>query len=88
VGEPVIDSIKRFIGDVCAVDEASIQPGSRLLGFGLDSVRLLDLLLAVEERFGLELSESDPELADVETVADLVALIERRRPPPEPGGGA
>ncbi len=73
-----LDIVKRFIADVCAADPAAIQPASRLLAFGLDSVRLLDLLLAVEERFGLALSESDPELGEVETVADLAALIDRR----------
>jgi acyl carrier protein len=80
VAEPAtIDIIRRFIADVCAVDPGKIQPQSKLLAFGLDSVRLLDLLLAVEEQFGLQLSESDPELSTVETVSDLVALVERRR---------
>ena len=77
--QAIIDIIRRFIADVCAVDQATIQPHSRLLAFGLDSVRLLDLLLAIEEQFGLQLGESDPELVTVETVSDLVALIERRR---------
>jgi acyl carrier protein len=76
---PITDIIRRFIADVCAVDPSKVQPHSKLLAFGLDSVRLLDVLLAVEERFGVQLSESDPELATVETVSDLVALIERRR---------
>jgi acyl carrier protein len=71
--------IRRSIADVCAVDPGSVQPHSRLLGFGLDSVRLLDLLLAVEDQFAIELSESDPDLIAVETVGDLAALIERRR---------
>ncbi len=77
--QAIIDTLRRSIADICAVDAAAIQPHSRLLGFGLDSVRLLDLLLSVEETFGLQLSESDPDLAAVETVSDLVALIERRR---------
>jgi len=89
VTSSIIDSIQRFIADVCAVDPASVRPESRLLGFGLDSVRLLDLLLLVEERFGLPLSESDPDLAEIETVGDLAALIERRRASgPRPGGRA
>jgi len=75
----IIDTLRRSIADVCAVDAATVQPHSRLLGFGLDSVRLLDLLLAVEDAFGLEIGESDPELATVDTVGDLVALIARRR---------
>ncbi|HWM86962.1 MAG TPA: acyl carrier protein [Kofleriaceae bacterium] len=83
----VIDILRRFIADVCAVDLSSIHPHSKLLAFGLDSVRLLDLLLAVEEQFGLELNESDPALAAVETVGDLAELIERRRAA-GPGSGA
>jgi acyl carrier protein len=80
VTEPaVIDIVKCFVAEVCAVDLSSVHPTSRLLAFGLDSVRLLDLLLAVEERFGLQLGESDPDLIEVETVSDLAALIERRR---------
>ena len=74
----IFDTIRRSIAEVCAVDAAAVQPHSRLLAFGLDSVRLLDLLLAVEDAFGLEIGDSDPELAAVETVGDLVALIERR----------
>lgn len=74
----IFDTIRRSIAEVCAVDAAAVQVHSRLLAFGLDSVRLLDLLLAVEDAFGLEIGESDPELAAVETVGDLVALIERR----------
>jgi acyl carrier protein len=80
----IFDTIRRSIAEVCAVDAAAIQPHSRLLAFGLDSVRLLDLLLAVEESFGLEIGDSDPELAAVETVGDLVALIERRSPAASP----
>ena len=64
---------------MCAVDRSVIKPEGKLVGFGLDSVRLLDLIVAVEESFGISINESDPELARVETVADLIALIERRQ---------
>jgi len=35
--------------------------------------------MAIEDRYGLEIGDSDPELASVETVADLAAFIDRRR---------
>jgi acyl carrier protein len=74
-----LETVKRFIADVCAVEAATVQPGGKLLAYGLDSVRLLDLIVAVEDRYGLEIGDSDPELASVETVADLAELIDRRR---------
>lgn len=77
--QDTLETVKRFIADVCAVDLAAVQPNGKLLAYGLDSVRLLDLVMAVEDRYGLEIGDSDPELAAVETVADLAALIDRRR---------
>ena len=73
-----LETIAEFIADVCAVNRATVKPESKLLAFGLDSIRLLDLIMAVEERYGLQLSESDPELATIETVRDLADLVERR----------
>ena len=77
--EDTLETVKRFIAEVCAVDLSTVQPSGKLLAYGLDSVRLLDLILAVEDRYGLEIGDSDPELATVETVADLAAFIDRRR---------
>ena len=77
--EDTLETVTRFIAEVCAVDLSTVQPSGKLLAYGLDSVRLLDLILAVEDRYGLEIGDSDPELATVETVADLAAFIDRRR---------
>jgi acyl carrier protein len=73
-----LEAIAEFIADICAVNRATVKPEGKLLAFGLDSIRLLDLIMAVEDRYGLQLSESDPELASVETVMDLAELIDRR----------
>jgi acyl carrier protein len=73
-----LEAIAGFIADVCAVNRATVKPEGKLLAFGLDSIRLLDLIMAVEERYGLQLSESDPELASIETVRDLADLVDRR----------
>ena len=78
-----LEALRSLIAETCAVDRTIVRADGRLVGFGLDSVRLLDLILAIEERFDVSVNESDPELAAVQTVADLVSLIERRRA----GGG-
>lgn len=76
----ISSKIKEFIADVCAIDVAEVRDEGKLLGYGLDSVRVIDLLLAIEEELGVEISESDPELANVHTVADLIAFVTRRSP--------
>jgi acyl carrier protein len=75
----VFKAVKAQIVELCAVPESSVNADGKLAGYGLDSVRALDLLLAMEEEFDVELSEHDPELARVKTVAELVSFIDRAR---------
>jgi acyl carrier protein len=80
VSDPdLLSTIKALIADLCAIDVASIHDDGKLIGYGLDSVRALDLLLAIEDEVGVELSEHHPELAQVHTVAELAAFVARRR---------
>ncbi|WP_033428933.1 acyl carrier protein [Saccharothrix syringae] len=52
-----------------------LRPGDRIVAdLGIDSLATVELLLSLEDRFGISLVE-DPRAADVETVGDLVELI-------------
>jgi acyl carrier protein len=75
----LLEKVKALVADVCAVPAASIADDGRLLGYGLDSVRALDLFLAFEDELGVEISEHDPELRDIKTVRQLADFLERRR---------
>lgn len=56
---------------------APIELGSDLLAdFQLDSIRLLTLIVEIENAFQICFDPGDE--ADLRTVADLVALVERR----------
>jgi acyl carrier protein len=79
VPSDTLETLRSLIADTCAVDRGIVKPDGRLAGFGLDSVRLLDLILAIEEAFGIAINESDPALSQVQTVNDLVVLIDGRR---------
>ena len=46
-------------------------------GLALDSVALLDLVLALEERFGIRFAEQDVVPARFESIASVAALISR-----------
>jgi acyl carrier protein len=70
--------IKEMIADICAVSSGEVRDEGKLLGYGLDSVRVIELLLAIEEELGVEINESDPGLLNVQTVADLVGFVEAR----------
>jgi acyl carrier protein len=73
------DEILRAVRDHLAgrnVD-ADVQMESNLArDIGLDSLDTVELGMGLEEQFGVELPES--EIENVESVADLVDLVERK----------
>jgi len=55
---------------------AHIDDDTRLLDIGLDSLRLMDVLLAFENGIAAEIPKSAlGKIADAETVGELVALL-------------
>jgi acyl carrier protein len=76
---PLIDRIRSHVGELCGVDPSTISDDGKLVAYGLDSVRAVELTLILEEELGIELSEHDPELARVETLRELADLVRRRR---------
>ncbi len=55
----------------CAVDE--VRPEGLLVGYGIDSVRAVELLDLAGERFGVSFDEAD--LAELRTVADVARRL-------------
>ncbi len=58
------------------VQASDVKEDAWLIEFGFDSVNSVELVMALEERFELELPDGDA--AAVETVSDIVSLIEQQ----------
>jgi acyl carrier protein len=71
------DTITRLMHETCLVDPATVKPEARLAGFGIDSARALELVVAIEEAFGVQI-DNEAMLA-VKTVKDLVDYVDRLR---------
>lgn len=66
--------VKRIITEQLDVDEADIKPESTFIDdLGADSLGLVELVLAFEESFGIEIPDEDTE--KIRTVQDAVAYI-------------
>jgi acyl carrier protein len=63
-----------LIGRACQIDTASISRKSNLLGYAIDSIRMMDMLLSVEEDFEIQLQPAD--LDHIRTVGELADYIE------------
>lgn len=68
--------LSQLIADNTKIKLENIRPELNLEGSGLDSFARIELILVIEEQFGIELSDS--ESADVATIDDLVKVIQEK----------
>lgn len=78
-GEPasVPDRVKKVVAAVLGVGEERVLPDARLredLGAILTDVK--EILLALEEEFGIELPPPEEQEASIITVSDAIRLVE------------
>jgi acyl carrier protein len=72
----VMEVITDLVVDVAKVDRAAVNPRSRFVDFGLDSVDVMPVITRLEERYGLELPEED--LVKLQTLRELARYIEKK----------
>lgn len=69
----MLDKIKKILADNLSIDADSITEASSFADdLGIDSLDVVELLMNVEEEFGVSI-EPDPSIA---TIGDLMAKIE------------
>ncbi len=61
--------IKAEAARLCGVSAGEIEDDANLLSFGMDSVRAMDLVIAIEDRYGIEMD--DERAASLRTVRDI-----------------
>jgi acyl carrier protein len=71
-----LDEIRRIAADELALQRKPEPADDLVLDLHLDSVGLLTLVVALEDRFRVKLEEEDA--ARVRTVEDLTALVAER----------
>ncbi len=70
----VADAVTDELAAICALEPAQIRKDALLIELGLDSVRGVELLVALEARFDLELR--DDAIATVMNVGDVIRMVE------------
>ena len=72
----VLVGLAEVLTDVAGVDPAAVTPDARLADdLGIDSLTLVDVVVAAEDRFGVVIPDED--WARFVTVGDAVAHLER-----------
>ncbi len=75
--ENVADKVKSIIADKLGVDIEKVTDEARFVeDFGADSLDTVDLVMALEETFDIEIS--DKEGQEIQAVKDAVAFIQSK----------
>ena len=75
-GRDITAEVKRIIKEQLDVDEADIKPESTFIDdLGADSLGLVELVLAFEEAFEIDIPDEDTE--QIRTVQDAVNYIQK-----------
>lgn len=71
----IFEKLKAIAVNQIGIDEEKVTPESDIIkDLGLDSLDIVDMLMSVEETFGITIDDGD--VAEMKTVADVVKFIE------------
>jgi acyl carrier protein len=74
--EPVADRVKKIIVDQLGVEEDLVNPEASFVDdLGADSLDTVELVMALEEEFGIEIPDEDAE--KITKVKEAVSYIEK-----------
>ena len=77
MAQDIADKVKKMVVDHLGVDEAKVTDESNFIDdLGADSLDTVELVMAFEEEFGSEISDSDAE--KILTVGDAIKFIESK----------
>ena len=77
MGDDVASKVKKIVADHLGVDEAKVNEGASFIDdLGADSLDTVELVMAFEEEFGSEISDSEAE--KILTVGDAIKFIENK----------
>ncbi|WFE28849.1 acyl carrier protein [Solwaraspora sp. WMMD791] len=72
-----LTAIAEIVSEISGVPAEDVQLGRKLSqDLGIDSLSMVEIAVALEERFGIEVS--DDQIKDLVTVADAVVYVEAR----------
>ena len=74
---PVDERVRELICEQLSVSPDEVTPEATFVGdLSADSLDMVELMMALEEQFGIDISEDQAER--IQTVSDAVAFIEQR----------
>lgn len=74
---PTVDRLRELVASQLGVEPAEVVPEARILeDLGADSLDVVELVMALEEAFDLEVPDEDVER--LQTIGDVAAYLDKR----------
>jgi acyl carrier protein len=74
----IAEKVKKMIVEQLGVNEAEVQPEAKFIDdLGADSLDIVELVMALEDEYGIEIPDEDAE--KIETVGDAIRYIEEHK---------
>ncbi|PIA27572.1 hypothetical protein AQUCO_07600027v1 [Aquilegia coerulea] len=71
-----LQTVQTMIAKQLSVDESTVTPGTKFSDLGADSLDTVEIMMALEEKFGVSIGEGAAEgLATVQDAADLIEKV-------------
>ncbi|KAJ9568501.1 hypothetical protein OSB04_004467 [Centaurea solstitialis] len=67
--------VQTTIANQLSIDESTVAPATKFIDLGADSLDTVEIMMALEEKFGVSIGESGAE--NISTVQDAADLIEK-----------
>ncbi|KAI6671688.1 hypothetical protein NL676_006573 [Syzygium grande] len=78
VAQPeTLKTVQSVISKQLSVDESTVAPETKFVDLGADSLDTVEIMMALEEKFGVSIGEGGAE--NIATVQDAADLIEKMR---------
>lgn len=75
--EVLTQRVTSIIGEQLGVDEGSLVPEANLIDdLGADSLDVVELVMGIEEAFGIEVPDDDVE--NIRTIQDVIQYVRER----------
>ncbi len=69
-----LKELQQLIHDKFGIEPATLDPNASLRERGLDSLALVEYLFAIEDHFGISMSDED---ANIDTLSELAAVVDK-----------
>jgi acyl carrier protein len=79
MAQPQIDEILDVVAQKAMIDRSKLTPEAKLTDLNVSSLDMVEVIFALEDKFGIELPfNANTNAAEFETVDDVIKLVEKQ----------